>query len=361
MVSLFEPFRLKDVTLRNRVVVAPMCQYSSRDGYATDWHLVHLGSMARGGAGLAIAEATAVSPEGRISPRDAGLWEDGQIEPLRRITAFLKEQGAVPGIQLAHAGRKASANRPWEGDNHLTKQEGAWEILAPSAKAYGERLTQVPKEMTKADIERVKSSFASAARRASEAGYEWLELHFAHGYLANSFLSPLSNARTDEYGGSFENRSRFLVETLEAVRDAWPERLPLTVRLSVTDWLEGGTTIEDSIELTKRLKSSGLDLLDVSHSFVVPDCTKIPWGPGFLLPYAARIRKEAGVPVGCGWFINSPEQAEAALREGQTDLILLGHPLLDDPHWAYHAAKKLGVQQPTSILPSAYAHWLKQR
>ncbi|MGK3962872.1 NADH:flavin oxidoreductase/NADH oxidase [Sorangium sp. So ce118] len=360
MANLFEPFRLKDVTLRNRVVVSPMCQYSSKDGYATDWHLVHLGSMARGGVGLAIAEATAVSPEGRISPRDAGLWEDGQIEPLRRIVAFLKEQGAVPGIQLAHAGRKASTNRPWEGDDHLTQQEGAWETLAPSAKAFGDKLPQVPKEMTKADIARVKGNFVAAARRAREAGYEWLELHYAHGYLAHSFYSPLSNARTDEYGGPFENRIRFLVETFEAVREVWPERLPLTVRLSITDWVDGGITVEESIELTKRLKASGLDLLDVSHGFVVPDVSKIPWGPGFLLPHAGRVRKEAGVPVAGGWFINEPEQAEAALKEGQADLIILAHALLDDPHWAYHAAKKLGVEQPMSVLPPAYGHWLKR-
>ncbi|WP_433937248.1 NADH:flavin oxidoreductase/NADH oxidase [Sorangium cellulosum] len=361
MARLFEPFRLKDVTLRNRVVVSPMCQYSSVNGRATDWHLVHLGSMARGGAGLVIAEATAVSPEGRISPRDAGLWEDAQIEPLRRIVAFVKEQGAVPGIQLAHAGRKASANRPWEGDDHLTPQEGAWETLAPSAKAFGEKLPQVPKEMTKADIARVKGDFVAAARRAREAGYEWLELHFAHGYLAHSFYSPLSNARTDEYGGSFENRVRFLIETFEAVRDAWPERLPLTVRLALTDWVDGGVPVDESIELTRRLKASGLDLLDASLGFAVPDVSRIPWGPGFLLPYAGRLRKEAGVPVAGGWFINEPEQAEAALKEGQADLIVLGHAMLDDPHWAYHAAKKLGVEQPTGLLPPPYGHWLQRR
>ncbi|XXX78221.1 NADH:flavin oxidoreductase/NADH oxidase [Sorangium sp. So ce134] len=360
MASLFEPFRLKDVTLRNRVVVSPMCQYSSVNGHATDWHLVHLGSMARGGVGLAIAEATAVSPEGRISPRDAGLWEDSQIEPLRRIVAFVKEQGAVPGVQLAHAGRKASANRPWEGDDHLTKEEGAWETLAPSAKPFGANLPQVPREMSKADIDRVKGDFVAAARRALEAGYEWLELHYAHGYLAHSFYSPLSNARTDAYGGTFENRIRFLVETFEAVRNAWPERLPLTVRLSITDWVDGGVTVEESIELTKRLKASGLDLLDASHGFVVPDLSKIPWGPGFLLPHAGRIRKEAGVPVAAGWFINEPEQAEAALKEGQADLIVLAHALLDDPHWAYHAAKKLGVEQPNRVLPPPYGHWLKR-
>lgn len=360
MANLFEPFRLKDITLRNRVTVSPMCQYSSVNGYATDWHLVHLGAMARGGAGLIIAEATAVSPEGRISPRDAGLWEDAQIEPLKRITSFVKEHGAVPGIQLAHAGRKASANRPWEGDDHLTPEKGAWETLAPSARAFGANLPAVPREMSRADIQRVKGDFVAAARRAREAGYEWLELHFAHGYLAHSFYSPLSNVRTDEYGGTFENRIRFLIETFEAVRGAWPERLPLTVRISITDWVEGGITIEESIELTKRLKASGLDLLDTSHGFGTPDMSKIPWGPGFLLPLAGRIRKEAALPTAAGWMIQQPEQAEAALKEGQTDLIVLARAMLDDPHWAYHAAKKLGVEQPTHLLPSAYGYWLKR-
>lgn len=360
MAKLFEPFRLKDVTLRNRVVVSPMCQYSSVNGRAHDWHLVHLGSKAVGGAGLIIAEATAVSPEGRISPGDAGLWEDAQIEPLARINAFVKQHGAVPGIQLAHAGRKASANRPWEGDDHLTPDEGAWETLAPSARAFGAHLPNLPKEMSKNDIERVKGHFVAATRRAREAGYEWLELHFAHGYLAHSFYSPLSNFRSDEYGGSFENRIRFLVETFAAVRNAWPERFPLTVRLSVTDWVEGGITIEESIELTKRLKASGLDLLDASHGFVTPDLQRIPWGPGFMLPHAGRLRKEASLPVAAGWMIQEPEQAEAALVEGQVDLIVLARAMLDDPHWTYHAAKKLGVATPNGLLALPYGHWLKR-
>lgn len=360
MSILFEPFKLKDITLRNRVVVSPMCQYSSVNGYANDWHLVHLGGMARGGAGLIIAEATAVSPEGRISPGDAGLWEDAQIEPLKRIISFLKQHGAVPGIQLAHAGRKASANRPWEGDDHLAPEKGAWEILAPSGKAFGANLPTVPREMSKADIQRVRGDFVAAARRALEAGYEWLELHFAHGYLAHSFYSPLANFRADEYGGTFENRIRFLIETFKAVREVWPERLPLTIRLSVTDWVEGGVTLEESIELTKRFKASGLDLLDASHGFASPDMSKIPWGPGFLLPHAARIRAEAALPVATGWMIQEPQQAEAALKEGQADLIVLARPLLDDPHWAYHAAKKLGVAEPHHLLSPPYGHWLKR-
>ena len=360
MSSLFDPFSLKDVTLRNRIAVSPMCQYSSENGLANDWHLVHLGARAVGGAGLIIVEATAVSPEGRISPQDMGLWSDEQIEPLARINRFVKQQGAVPGIQIAHAGRKASAHRPWEGDNHLSPEAGAWPTLAPSAVAFGANLPAVPHEMTLVDIQRVKGAFVSAAQRALAAGFEWLELHFAHGYLAHSFYSPLSNFRTDPYGGSFENRIRFLLETFSSVREIWPERLPLTVRLSVTDWVEGGVTVAESTELARRLKAAGLDLLDVSQGFGTPDISKIPWGPGFMIPIAGQIRREAEVPTAVGWMITDPQQANGAVRDQQADLVMLARELLRDPHWPFHAAQALGLDKPQQILPDPYAFWLKR-
>ena len=255
MSHLFAPFTLKSVTLRNRIGVSPMCMYSSEDGVATDWHIVHIGARASGGAGLVIGEATAVSPEGRISPGDAGIWADKHVEPLARINRFVKAQGAVPGIQMAHAGRKASAARPWEGGGHLADGAGGWPTIAPSAVVFGGDLFKVPQAMTLADITRVQGDFARGAERALAAGFEWMEVHAAHGYLGHQFLSPLSNKRTDEYGGSFENRIRFVVETVRAMRAVWPERLPLTIRLSCTDWLEGGWTLEETVELSRKLKA----------------------------------------------------------------------------------------------------------
>ena len=355
MTHLFQEFQLKDVVLRNRIAVSPMCQYSSHDGFPNDWHFVHLGSRAVGGAGLVIVEATAVSPEGRISPADSGIYHDGHVEPFARINRFLKQHGSVPGIQIAHAGRKASAHKPWEGDKHIDSDQGGWDTIAPSAIPFGRSLPKIPKEMSIADIERVQAAFVSAAQRSLAAGFEWLELHFAHGYLAHEFYSPLANQRTDGYGGSFENRIRFLLETFSAVRNVWPERLPLTVRLSVTDWVEGGVTIEESIELVHRLKAAGLDLLDVSHGFVTPDISQVPWGPGFMIPMASRIRQESGIPTAVGWMITHSQQAEDALKSQQTDLILLGRAMLRDPYWPYHAAVELGVDMAPEILPIQYA------
>lgn len=355
MSQLFTEFRLKDVVLRNRIAVAPMCQYSSDDGFLNDWHFVHLGSRAVGGAGLVIVEATAVSPEGRISPQDAGIYHDQHVSMLQRITGFLKQQGAVPGIQLAHAGRKGSAARPWDGDGHLTEEQGGWQTIAPSATAFGAHLPKQPREMTLVDIQRIQQCFVEGARRALAAGFEWLELHFAHGYLAHEFYSPLANQRTDQYGGSFDNRIRFLQETLAAVRAVWPERLPLTARLSVTDWVPGGVTVEESIELARRLQAGGLDLLDVSHGFVTPDLSGIPWGPGFMLPITARIRREAGIPAAAGWMITEPAMAESAICEQQADLIMLARELLRDPYWPYHAARALNQPDPGSVLPVQYA------
>lgn len=360
MSRLFQEFRLKDITLRNRIAVSPMCQYSSENGFPNDWHFVHLGSRAVGGAGLVIVEATAVTPEGRISPADSGIYLDEHIEPFARLSRFMKTHGAVPGIQIAHAGRKASANKPWEGDDHIDSGKGGWDTIAPSAIAFGGNLPKVPKEMAVADIVRVREAFVAAAKRSLAAGYEWLELHFAHGYLAHEFYSPLANHRSDAYGGSFENRIRFIEETFAAVRAVWPERLPLTARLSVTDWTEGGVTVEESIELTKRLKAAGLDLLDVSQGFVTPDISKIPWGPGFMVPIAERIRSEAGVPTAVGWMISDPQQAEEIVASGRADLVLLARELLRDPYWPYHAATKLGVPEAFNLLPPQYARAVKR-
>src|ERR1700721_1958304 len=323
MASLFQEFRLKDVVLRNRISVSPMCQYSSDNGFPNDWHLVHLGSRAVGGAGLVMVEATAVSPEGRISPADSGIYLDDHIEPFARISRFLKQNGAIPGIQLAHAGRKGSATKPWERNKNIEAGKGGWGIIAPSAVAFGGNLLKMPREMSLEDIARVQENFVLSAKRALAAGFEWLELHYAHGYLAHEFYSPLANERTDNYGGSFENRIRFLLETFTAVRKVWPERLPLTVRLSVTDWIEGGVTVEESIELVRRLKAVGLDLLDVSHGSITPDISKVPWGPGFMIPAASRIRRESAIPTAGGWQITEPQQAEDAVREQHTDLVML--------------------------------------
>jgi 2,4-dienoyl-CoA reductase-like NADH-dependent reductase (Old Yellow Enzyme family) len=361
MNQLFRPLKVRDVTIRNRVGISPMCQYSSEDGKANDWHLVHLGARAVGGSGLVIAEATAVEARGRISPQDAGLWTDDQIEPLSRINRFVEAHGAVPGIQLAHAGRKASASRPWEGDRHLKDEEGGWPIVGPSAIAFGGELWKVPSALSVSEIHGIRASFVASARRAIAAGYKVLELHYAHGYLANSFYSPLANQRTDEYGGSFENRIRFIMETTQAVRAVWPERLPLFARLAVVDFQEGGVTVEESIELAKRLKGEGLDLLDVSFGFNTPDVSGVPWGPGFMAPIAGRIKREAGIPTAASWIITEPAQAEAILASGELDLVLLARASLGDPHWAYHAAESLGESAPQNLLPTQYTHWLNRR
>jgi 2,4-dienoyl-CoA reductase-like NADH-dependent reductase (Old Yellow Enzyme family) len=361
MTSLFQEFRLKDVVLRNRIAVSPMCQYSSDNGFPNDWHFVHLGSRAVGGAGLAMVEATAVTPEGRISPADSGIYLDDHIEPFARINRFLKQHGSVPGIQLAHAGRKASASKPWEGNKHLEASDGGWDTIAPSAIPFGRNLLKVPREMSLPDIAQIQTAFVAAAKRALAAGFEWLELHYAHGYLAHEFYSPLANHRTDSYGGSFENRIRFLLETFTAVRQVWPERLPLTVRLSVTDWIEGGVTIEESVELVRRLKSAGLDLLDVSHGSVTPDITKIPWGPGFMVPAASRIRREADIPTAVGWQITEPQQAEEVIRDQHADLVMLAREMLRDPYWPYHTALELGDEKALDILPIQYARAVRKR
>jgi 2,4-dienoyl-CoA reductase-like NADH-dependent reductase (Old Yellow Enzyme family) len=353
MPHLFEPFTLKSVTLRNRIGVSPMCMYSSTEGLATDWHLVHLGARAAGGAALVIAEATAVSAEGRITPADAGIWADEQVEPLRRINRFVKSQGAVPGVQLAHAGRKASAARPWEGGAHLADNAGGWQTVAPSAVAFGGVLDKIPRAFTGEEIRKVQEEFVSATRRSLSAGYEWLELHAAHGYLAHQFLSPLSNRRTDAYGGSFENRIRFVIETVRAVRAAWPEQLPLTVRLSCSDWVEGGWTLDESVELSRRLKAEGVDLIDCSSGGSSP-AARIPVAPGYQVEFAARIRRDAQIATAAVGMITEPAQADEIIRAGKADVVLLARELLRDPNWPLRAASELGVQ-PRPNPPVQYA------
>ena len=338
---LFQPLTIKGVTLRNRIGVSPMCQYSSDDGAANDWHLVHLGGRAAGGAGLVMAEATAVSPEGRITAADAGLWADRHVDPLIRVNRFVKGQGAVPGIQLAHAGRKASAARPWDGGAHLADQDGGWPTLAPSALAFGAALSKIPQEMSASDIRRVQDDFVAAAKRALAAGYEWLEIHVAHGYLCHQFLSPLSNRRSDGYGGTFENRVRFVIETVQGVRGVWPERLPLAVRLSCSDWIDGGCDIEQSLELARLLKTEGVDLIDCSSGGLVPDA-QIPVGPGYHVPFAERIRREAEIATATVGMITAPTHADEIVRNDRADLVLLARELLRDAEWPLRAAKALG-------------------
>lgn len=361
MSALFAPFKLKDVALKNRIAVPPMCQYSAEDGLITDWHLAHYTGLARGGAGLVIVEATAVSPEGRITPACTGLWSDEQAKGMARIASAIKAAGAVPGIQIAHAGRRASANRPWEGDDHIPNNDPhGWQTIAPSAVAFGENLPKVPREMTLDEIERVKMDFAAAARRARDAGFEWLELHFAHGYLAQSFFAVASNRRSDRYGGDVTGRSRFLLETLAAVRKEWPENLPLTARFGVVEY-DGRDeeTLVESIELTKQFRQEGLDLLSVSMGFSTPDAN-IPWGPAFLAPIAERVRTETGLPVAAAWGIDAVADVERVIAEEQMDLVMIGRAHLANPHWPLQAAQALKLEKPTWVLPAPYAHWLER-
>ncbi|NHC47289.1 NADH:flavin oxidoreductase/NADH oxidase [Motilibacter aurantiacus] len=339
MSLLLSPLTLRGTTLRNRAWVAPMCQYSAVEGMPNDWHLVHLGGLARGGAGLVISEATAVTPEGRISPADTGIWADEQATAWRRITDFVRSQGAVPGIQLGHAGRKASTQRPWAGRAYVDPADGGWPTVGPSAVAYAD--WPVPRELTRAQVAEVVQAFADAARRADEAGFEVVELHAAHGYLLHQFLSPLSNHRTDEYGGSFENRSRVVVEAVDAVRSVWPESRPLLVRLSATDWAPGGWTVEETVRLSKELAGHGVDLVDVSSGGLAPE-QRVEVGPGYQVPFARAVREGSGLPTAAVGLITEPAQAEAVLAEGSADAVLLARAVLRDPHWPLRAAAELG-------------------
>jgi 2,4-dienoyl-CoA reductase-like NADH-dependent reductase (Old Yellow Enzyme family) len=340
-VHLFAPLQLRDVRLRHRIGVSPMCQYSSVDGFANDWHLVHLGSRAVGGAALVLTEATAVLAEGRISPEDLGIWKDEHSEMLARIFRFIEAQGAVPGMQLAHAGRKASTAAPWKtGEQVVAEKDGGWRpIFAPSPLPFSPG-DIVPEELSHEGIARVVRAFADASLRALEAGAKVIEIHAAHGYLLHSFLSPLSNQRTDEYGGSFENRTRALREVVTAIRAVWPERLPLLVRISATDWVEGGWDIEQSVALARQLKTLGVDLVDCSSGGAVPGAT-IPVGPGYQVPFAERIRAEAGIATAAVGMITAPEQADQIIRTGQADIVFLAREFLRDPNWPLHAALRL--------------------
>ncbi|PTX90783.1 NADH:flavin oxidoreductase/NADH oxidase [Opitutus sp. ER46] len=354
---LFEPFTLKSVTLRNRIAMSPMCMYSAEDGVASDWHLAHYGARAAGGVGLVVVEATGVVPEGRITPGDLGLWSDQHVEPLARINRLVKSQGAVPGIQLAHAGRKASAALPTQGGGHLADNAGGWTTVAPSAIPFGDALTKVPHELTVAEIAGVHAAFAAAAKRALAAGFEWVELHGAHGYLTHQFLSPISNRRTDQYGGSFENRIRFFVELTRAVRAVWPDHLPFTARLSCTDWMEGGWTIEESVELARKLKTEGLDLLDCSSGGTSTTAARIPVGAGYQVPFAERVRREAGLATAAVGLITDPMQADQIVRNGQADVVMLARELLRDPYWPLRAARALHVKPQVTPPPQYLRAW----
>ena len=361
MSALFQPYTLKGITLRNRIAVPPMCQYMAVDGQANDWHLSHYAGMARGGAGLVIVEATAVAPEGRITPGCTGIWNDDLAQAFVPVVKAIKAAGSVPGIQIAHAGRKASANRPWEGDDHIAEGDArGWQTIAPSAIAFGGGLPKVPRAMDLDDIARVRQNFVDAAVRAREVGFEWLELHFAHGYLAQSFFSAHSNQRDDIYGGSVENRSRFLLETLKAVRAVWPEHLPLTIRFGVLEF-DGRDeqTLLESIGLVRQFKEAGMDMLSVSMGFTIPDVA-IPWGPAFMGPIAERVRREAGVPVSSAWGFGTPAIAERVVKDEQLDVVMVGKAHLANPHWAYFAAKELGVERASWVMPAPYAHWLER-
>ena len=340
--ALFTPFTLRGVTLRNRVAVSPMCQYSSPEGFATDWHLVHLGSRAVGGAALVMVEATAVTRDGRISPWDMGLWDDAHIAPLARVAAFMREHGAEAGIQLAHAGRKASTAAPWEGGGYLSPAEGGWRpLLAPSSLPF--RPTDpVPEQMTTTQIEHVVGAFARAAERARQAGFRVVELHAAHGYLLHEFLSPLSNRRMDSYGGSLENRMRFTLEVTRAVRRAWPAEYPLFVRISATDWVEGGWDVEQSVVLARALREAGADLIDCSSGGNIAGA-RIPVAPGYQTPFAERIRRDAGIATAAVGLITGAEQAEEIIERDCADLVMLARAELRDPYWPLHAARRLGA------------------
>ena len=345
MAYLFEPLTIRGITLRNRIAVSPMCEYSSLDGFANDWHLVHLGSRAVGGAGLVLTEAAAVEPAGRISPLDLGIYRDEHIERLADITSFVLAHGAIPGIQLAHAGRKASTAAPWDGGGALEPERGGWRpIVAPSALPFSEA-SPVPQALSAAEIRGLVTSFVVAAERAVDAGFRVIEIHAAHGYLVHEFLSPLSNARSDDYGGSFANRTRLLREIAAGVRAALPEETPLFVRISATDWVAGGWNLDESVVLARDLRALGVDLIDVSSGGLSP-AQRIALAPGYQVPFAERIRAEAGIATGAVGLITEPQQAEAIVRDGQADIVLLARELLRDPYWPLRASAALGTNGP---------------
>ncbi|HEX2902275.1 MAG TPA: NADH:flavin oxidoreductase/NADH oxidase [Jatrophihabitans sp.] len=340
MSTLFSPLTLRGITFRNRAWVSPMCQYSSQEGHPTDWHLVHLGGLARGGAGLVLAEATAVTPDGRISPWDAGIWTDSQAADYRRITDFVRAQGAVPGIQLGHAGRKASTRRPWDGRGYVTPEAGGWTTVGASPLGYAD--WPAPHSLTEAELASLVTAWGAAARRAVSAGFEVIEVHAAHGYLLHQFLSPLSNRRADGYGGDVAGRARLLYEVVDAIRSAIPDELPLFVRVSATDWAPGGLTVADVETVSRELAGRGVDLIDVSSGGNVPE-QQIPVGPGYQVPLARRLREYSGLPVAAVGLITEPAQAEQILVDGSADAVLLARALLREPSWPQRAARELGA------------------
>ncbi len=342
MATLFTPFRLREVELKNRIVVSPMCEYSAVDGHPHTWHLVHLGSRAVGGAALVFTEATAVEARGRISPADTGMYLNSHVDSWRPIVEFIRKQGAVAGMQLAHAGRKGSTSAPWLGGKKVPLEEGGWQPVAPSTEPF-DKDYPMPRALTAAEVREVVDAFHNAAKRAFAAGFQVLEIHAAHGYLLHEFLSPLSNFRQDEFGGSLENRIRIVLQVAQAVREVWPARFPLFVRVSATDWKEGGWDLDQTIELSKRLKPLGVDLIDVSSGGLVPG-VQIPLGPGYQVPFAEEIRKQAGIPTGAVGMITEPNQADAILKEGKADLIIMARELLRDPYWPRRAAQVLSAK-----------------
>jgi 2,4-dienoyl-CoA reductase-like NADH-dependent reductase (Old Yellow Enzyme family) len=342
LANLFSSFSQRSVVFRNRIGVSPMCQYSAQNGFANDWHLVHLGGRAVGGAGMVMAEATAVCPEGRITPQCLGIWQDGHVDMLKKIAGFLEAQGAVPAIQLAHAGRKASCCRPWDGAKPIPADDAqGWQTIAPSAVAYRDT-DPLPMAMGEFEIEKLVNDFVRAAERAWKAGFKLIEIHAAHGYLLNQFLSPLSNFRTDAYGGSFENRIRLLCSIVKAVRSVWPQTLPLWVRISATDWVEGGWTIEESVQLAIHLKNLGVDLIDCSSGGNSP-LQQIPVGPGYQVPFAERIRTEAGIATAAVGLLTSAKQCDDIIRNGHADMVLLAREFLRNPYFPIQASKELGT------------------
>lgn len=342
MPSLFDPLQLRDLKLANRIAVSPMCQYSSVDGFATDWHLVHLGSRAVGGAGLVFTEATAITADGRISPKDLGIYRDEHVEMLSRIVAFIHEQGSAAGIQLAHAGRKASTAEPWNGGGKVDPENGGWEPVGPTTAPFAPSYP-TPRELTPAEIADVIVAFRQAAVRALAAGFDVVEIHAAHGYLLHEFLSPLSNTRTDHFGGSFDNRARLVREVVSGVRQVWPDRLPVFVRISATDWTPGGWDVDDSIALAQQLAPLGVDLIDCSTGGNVANATIVP-SPGYQVPFAARVRKDAGIATGAVGLITTAPQADWIIRDGHADLVILAREMLRDPYFPLHAAEELGLK-----------------
>ncbi len=363
MPDLFSELRLKDVTLRNRIAVSPMTMYScdGGGGVLTDWHLMHLGARAAGGAGLVVVEQLAVSPEGRMTPTCAGIWSDEQIPMLSRIAGFIRSMGAVPGVQLGHTGRKGGMTTPWEGYRQLPDDHPeTWEAVGPTDAPYGgKRFPRGAKHATKDDIARLVGDFARGAERALEAGFEWAEMHYAHGFLGASFLSPVANTRDDEYGGSLENRARFLIEAFDAVRAVWPERLPLTMRVGAIDYGMESHSVEDTIWLVRTMAQRGLDLVDVSMGMNTDAGDAVPWTDrGFMVPVATRIRTETGVPTAVSWNVGDPAYADGVVRDGKADLLMVGRPMIANPHWPLYAALALGRNAPYEVLPKQYSHAL---